>query len=217
MLASVSAWRLRAVARLLLARRAVARRTERAEGPQPSCRRRRVASSCGSVMSRSFAWTVNSGHVRSFPSLWWVAAKGRGLEPRAFDELGPRPPGRWVGPWGRPHTDPAVKTGNPSLPPRGAENRAVGAFRLGPGSWPQGQPPIDSTPVSGYVRPDLDISVGLVRGRGHPLIALRGQLAARSTARIRGWPSISGSSMISISSRPTSRASRRRASAEKPQ
>jgi hypothetical protein len=32
MLASVSAWRLRAVARLLLARRAVARRTERAGG-----------------------------------------------------------------------------------------------------------------------------------------------------------------------------------------
>ncbi len=48
-------------------------------------------------------------------------------------------------------------------------------------------------------------------------IAERGQPAARNTARILGWPSISSSSTISISSRPTMRASRRRPSDEKPQ
>jgi glycerophosphoryl diester phosphodiesterase len=45
----------------------------------------------------------------------------------------------------------------------------------------------------------------------------RGQPAARSSARIRGWPSISRSSTTSTSSRPTIRPSRRRPSGEKPQ
>ena len=31
--------------------------------------------------SRNFGWDLNSGHVRSFPSLCWVRAEGRGLEP----------------------------------------------------------------------------------------------------------------------------------------
>ena len=35
---------------------------------------------------------------------------------------------------GRPHTDPAVKTGNPSLPPRGAGYCAVGGIRARAGS-----------------------------------------------------------------------------------
>ena len=61
------------------------------------------------------------------------------------------------------------------------------------------------------------------RGRRRPErrpqggIAGRGQPAARSTARIRGWPSISSSSTTSTSSRPTMRPSRRRPSGEKPQ
>ncbi len=53
------------------------------------------------------------------------------------------------------------------------------------------------------------------RPRGR--IVARGQPAALSTARIRGWPSISSSSTTSTSSRPTIRASRRRPSGEKPQ
>jgi glycerophosphoryl diester phosphodiesterase len=44
-----------------------------------------------------------------------------------------------------------------------------------------------------------------------------GQPAARSTARIRRWPSISSWSTTSTSSRPTRRPRRRRASGEKPQ
>jgi hypothetical protein len=35
---------------------------------------------------------------------------------------------------GRPHTDPAVKTGNPRLPPRGAGNCAVGGNRAWAGN-----------------------------------------------------------------------------------
>ncbi len=85
-------------------------------------------------------------------------------------------------------------------------------------------------PGASYVGPD-----GFREQRGHPTAgragvgcrdvgcrlsgatARRGQLAARSTARIRGWPSISGWSMTSTSSRPTMRASRCRPSGEKPQ
>ncbi len=44
-----------------------------------------------------------------------------------------------------------------------------------------------------------------------------GQRAARSTARIRGWPSMSGWSTIWTSPRPAMRASRRRPSTGKPQ
>jgi hypothetical protein len=43
------------------------------------------------------------------------------------------------------------------------------------------------------------------------------QPAARSSATIRGWPSISSSSTTSSSSRPTIRPSRRRPSGENPQ
>ena len=56
-----------------------------------------------------------------------------------------------------------------------------------------------------------------VAGSSSAAIVGCGQPAARSSARIRGWPSISGSSTISTSSRPTMRASRRRPSAGKPQ
>jgi hypothetical protein len=52
--------------------------------------------------------------------------------------------------------------------------------------------------------------------RAEDAIAGRGQPAARSSARIRGWPSISSWSTTSTS-RPTIRASRRRPSGEKPQ
>jgi hypothetical protein len=127
MLASVSAWRLRAVARLLLARRAVARRTERAGGAAaelPSWAG--IACSCCSGSCREASLGPSTPGMCS-PSLWWVGAKGRGLEPRAFNELGPD---LRAGGWAveAAPTDPAVKTGNPSLPPRGAGNRAVGGI-----------------------------------------------------------------------------------------
>ena len=127
MLASVSAWRLRAVARLLLARRAVVRAPSEPEGPKRSCRRGRGSRA---LLARCHVAKLRLdpqlGACALLPSLWWVAAKGRGLEPRAFN-VGPRPPGRWVATGCAP-TDPAIKTGNASLPPRGAENRAVGGI-----------------------------------------------------------------------------------------
>ena len=33
--------------------------------------------------------------LQAFPSLCWVARKGRGQNPRAFNQIGTRPPGRW--------------------------------------------------------------------------------------------------------------------------
>jgi hypothetical protein len=66
-------------------------------------------------------------------------------------------------------------------------------------------------------------AITVVRARNHDCPGSSGatascrQRAARSSATIRGWPSISSSSTTSNSSRPTIRASRRRPSGAKPQ
>ena len=219
MLASVSAWRLRAVARRCSRAARSRGAPSEPEGQQPSCRRGRGSSAL-----------VARGHVAKFrldPQLGACALvpvplvgrrEGQRARTPSVQRARAGPPGRWVGPWRSPPPTPRSKPVTQASRLVAQETAPLVAFRLGPGSWPQGQPLIDSTPISGgYVRPDLNSLLGLVRGRGHPLIALRGQPAARSTARIRGWPSISSSSTTSSSSRPTMRPSRLRPSEVKPQ
>lgn len=72
-------------------------------------------------------------------------------------------------------------------------------------------------PATAAPRARRDKAIGGMSGEREAVIAAHGQPAARSSARIRGWRSISSSSTTSISSRPTIRASRRRLAAEKPQ
>jgi hypothetical protein len=61
-----------------------------------------------------------------FPSLCWVRAEGRGLEPRAVNQIGTRPPGRWGN--ARRHQPRSQNQQAPPSTPRGA-NRAVGGIR----------------------------------------------------------------------------------------
>ena len=66
--------------------------------------------------------------LHAFPSLCWNhAQRKRARNPRAFNRIGTRPPGRWVTP-AEQDTGPAVKTSNPRLSPRDAQ-RAVGGIR----------------------------------------------------------------------------------------
>jgi hypothetical protein len=123
MLASASFCRLRADARLRLARRAVARRTDRAAGG-------------AGWRSATWAWTSGGAmmttSVRSIPSVHRVV-----LPPR-------RPCNRR--PNGTP--SPAVKTASPRSPPRSAV-RAVGGIQAWVGiPGRRASTTIDSTPIS---------------------------------------------------------------------
>lgn len=81
------------------------------------------------VKLRSFGLDVTSGHVRSFPSLCWVRAEGRGLAPSVQTRCGRdlRPGGE--GPLSVAPTPTRSRTRNPNPPPRGAGYCAVGGMQ----------------------------------------------------------------------------------------
>ena len=107
-------------------------------------RRRRASTACEirrdprsrSSSPRLRAAQLLSGRVMllGLPSLCSVHAEGRGLEPPSAQ----RNRAATSGPVGRAragrHADPAVKTGNPRLPPRGAGYCAVGGIRAWAGN-----------------------------------------------------------------------------------
>jgi hypothetical protein len=68
-------------------------------------------------------------HLFTPLSLCLSARREEGNKPRAFSQIGTRPPGRW-GNARRANTGPAVKTSNPDLTPRDADAPSV-AFGLG--------------------------------------------------------------------------------------
>jgi hypothetical protein len=104
----------------------------------------------------------------AFPSLCCVRAEGRGL-PERSTRYGRDLRTRGWGPSRSPPLAPQSKPVTQTSRLVAQETARLVSFRLGPGSWPQGQPPLDSTPISGgYVKPDLNILLGLVRGRRRP-------------------------------------------------
>jgi hypothetical protein len=65
---------------------------------------------------------------RTLPSLYAGRAEGRGLNPRALNQVGTKPPDRWDNADGNPAPAPQSEPSNRCLPPRGAD-RAVGGIR----------------------------------------------------------------------------------------
>jgi hypothetical protein len=93
------------------------------------CRREPQRSAIASQLTSPTRWRIMFRALhdpRAFSSLYRGRAQGRGLEPRAFNRLGRVHRAGGVTPV-EVHTDPAVKTGNPCLTPRGA-SRAVGGI-----------------------------------------------------------------------------------------
>ena len=216
MLASVSPWRLRAVARLLLARRAVARRTERAGAasalrsePSAKTSARGIALVCWSgwgivsLSSRAIASGTRTGarsdradrrrsgsrpladcrrvagcqsparaaavrdrestrHAYALPncvrSASWSSSlpvplvgprgKEQGVDPRAFNQVGTQPPGRWGN--ARRSTAPAPQS-KPVTPASRlvAQEAPLVAFGLGLRILAAGPAIFDCTPFAG--------------------------------------------------------------------
>jgi hypothetical protein len=153
MRASASLCRLRAAARLALARRAVARRTDRAAGAAGLCSETWARTSTGAIVSSSVRHLRHQRRmlsvafsIEAVPSLAWAAHGVRGT----------RSPERSLGNTAttetvqqRPNGIPAPqsRTAGPGLPPRGAD-RAVGGIRAGVGdSGRRASTTIDSTPI----------------------------------------------------------------------
>ena len=184
-------------------------------------RRRRASTACESCRdpgSRSSSPRLRAAQlfcarviVQAFPSLW-LGAHGakRGSRTPSVQRNRAATFGPVGGPGGRPQPAPQSKpvTRTSRLV---AQDRAVGGIRVqGRESWPQGQPPIDSTPIAGrYVNQTKEFAYRSQRP-GDPRLRARGGIKSpgrcipgtTSCTRGSGTPALSGSQTLTRSSRP---------------
>ena len=94
----------------------------RRDPPRPA-----IASQLASPTRRPIVFCAHHD-LQAFPSLCWVRAEGRGLEPRAVTQIGTRPPGRWCN--ARRSTAPAPQSKTSKPAPHASWRRcAVGGIQ----------------------------------------------------------------------------------------
>ena len=89
----------------------------------------------------------------SRPSIGFARQKSQTR--RELHQIATHPPDGGAGAYRARGTDPAVKTSNPCLTPRGARDAVGGISGLGGESWPQGQHVYHSTRTRRLREPDL--------------------------------------------------------------
>jgi hypothetical protein len=136
----------------------------RREPPRPA-----IASQLASPTRCPIVFRPRHG-LQAFPSLCRVRAERRGQNPRAFNQIGTRPPGRW-GNAGK-STAPAPQS-KPVTPASRLGRKVAPSVASGLGKRILAAGPARDRLYSYRGRicePDLKSLLGLVRGRGHRLI-----------------------------------------------